>query len=92
MLISFIDHEGRETWVNPLHVRVVRTHESMLGKSKGSEIWFSFNSSSEAIYVKEPPAEVSARLNAAMPVAYLPSFSDGEASMNAGTKRVDAAD
>ncbi len=67
MLIPLTDAEGRETWINPLHVKVVRTRKGMLGGGKGCEVWFSFNSNSEAIYFSESPAEIAAALNAAMP-------------------------
>lgn len=67
MLIPLTDAEGRETWINPIHVKVVRTRKGVLGREKGSEVWFSFHHSSEAIYFTESPSEISAALNAAMP-------------------------
>jgi hypothetical protein len=83
MLVRFTDHEDRETWVNPIHVRLLRTWTGMLGGKKGTEVWFSFNHSSEAIYIDDQPANIAARLNAAMPTIMLPpsdedSISDGK--------------
>lgn len=67
MFVQFTDNDGRETWINPVHVKVVRTNQGFLGGKKGSEIWFSFGSSSEAIYVPQSPSEATALLDAAMP-------------------------
>ncbi len=80
MFINFTDTEGRETWVNPLHVKVVRTYQGLLGGKKGTEIWFSFNNHSEAIHVPQTPAEVAALMDAAMPpVVLLGSDEEGGA-------------
>jgi hypothetical protein len=67
MLIQLTDAEGRETWINPIHVKIVRTRKGMLGGGKGSEVWFSFHATSEAVYFSESPADIAAMLNAAMP-------------------------
>lgn len=67
MLIQLTDAEGRETWINPMHVKVVRTRKGMLGGQKGSEVWFSFANGSEAVYFSEPPSEIAQALNAGMP-------------------------
>jgi hypothetical protein len=67
VLIPLTDAEGRETWINPIHVKVVRTRKGMLGGGKGTEVWFSFTSNSEAIYFSESPAEIAAALNGGMP-------------------------
>jgi hypothetical protein len=67
MLVHFTDIEGRETWVNPIHVKLVRTYQGLLGGKKGTEVWFSFNNTSEAVYLAQQPGEVAAVLDAAMP-------------------------
>lgn len=67
MLVRFEDAEGRETWINPLHVKVVRTRKGMLGGGKGSEVWFSFHATSEAIYFSEDPSHIAVALNEGMP-------------------------
>ncbi len=74
MLVQFIDSEGRETWINPIHVKAVRTSKGLLGGVKGTEIWFDWRSDSVAVTVKESPEAVATILNAAMPavVAYSP--------------------
>ncbi len=72
MLIRLTDKDGRETWINPIHVRIVRQKHGMLGgKTDVTEVWFSFHAQSEAIYFGESPAEIAAALNAGMPPAYL---------------------
>jgi hypothetical protein len=76
MFVNFTDTEGRETWVNPLHVKLVRTYQGLLGGKKGTEIWFSFHSTSEAVYVPQPPADVAALLDAAMPPVVLMQTDD----------------
>jgi hypothetical protein len=67
MFICFTDAEGREAWINPIHVKLVRTRKGMLGGVKGAEIWFSRAAGAEAVNVPLAPAEVAAALNAAMP-------------------------
>jgi hypothetical protein len=74
MLVQFTDSEGRETWINPIHVKTVRTSKGMLGGVKGTEIWFDWRYDSVPITVKDSPEAVATMLNAAMPavVAYVP--------------------
>ncbi len=74
MLVQFTDSEGRETWINPIHVKAVRTSKGVFGGVKGTEIWFDWRSDSVSITVKESPEQVATILNAAMPavVAYTP--------------------
>lgn len=68
MLIQLTDAEGRETWINPIHVKIVRTRGKVLGMGgKGTEVWTSFTSNSEAIYFTEEPSEIAAALNMGMP-------------------------
>lgn len=67
MFIRFIDAEGRDAWINPIHVKLVRTRKGMLGGVKGTEIWFSRSTGSEAVNVPLAPEEVATALNAAMP-------------------------
>ncbi len=77
MLVRFTDKDGRETWINPIHVRVVREKHGMLGGKKNvTEVWFSFHAQSEAIYFNEPPAEIAAALNAAILPGYYIGGSD----------------
>ena len=71
MLISLTDADGRETWINPIHVKIVRTRKGMLGGEKGTEVWFSFHNTSEAVYFSEPPEEIAQAINAAMPPVLL---------------------
>lgn len=86
MLVRFEDSEGRETWLNPLHVKVVRTRKGMLGGGKGTEVWFSFNSTSEAIYFSQEPEEIAAALNSGMPpVVALDTSGDDIAPTNPQT-------
>lgn len=78
MLLHLTDAEGRETWINPIHVKVIRTRSGLLGGKKGCEVWFSFNSASEAIYFSEDPSDIAALVNAAMPPILLVDSSDEE--------------
>lgn len=78
MLVPFTDSELRETWINPIHVHLIRTWRGALGGKKGTEVWFSFNGSSEAVYIEEDPASVAVKLNAAMPVIMLPPTDAGD--------------
>lgn len=80
MLIRLADAEGRETWINPIHVKVVRTRKGMLGGEKGTEVWFSFNATSEAIYFSEPPEHIAAMIDAAMPPVLLVDSSEASDS------------
>lgn len=85
MLVQLTDAEGRETWVNPIHVKVVRTRKGMLGGQKGTEVWFSFHATSEAVYFSEPPDQVATLLNAAMPpVLLIDTASEEPTPTNAG--------
>lgn len=82
MLVQFTDADGRETWINPIHVKVVRTRKGMLGGQKGTEVWFSFNATSEAIYFNELPAVIAEALNAGMPpVVALDTTEDDSSSV-----------
>lgn len=72
MLVQFTDHESRETWINPIHVKLIRTWRGALGGKKGTEVWFSFNSGSEAVYLDADPSTVAQQLNSAMPLVMLP--------------------
>jgi len=86
MLVQFTDHELRETWINPIHVKLIRTWRGALGGKKGTEVWFSFNGSSEAVYLDAEPATVALQLNAAMPLVMLPpSDEDPDSSTSATT-------
>jgi len=72
MLVKFTDNEGRETWINAIHVKVVRTAKGLLGGVKGTEIWFSWGSTSQSVNVRSTPDEVAAALSAAMPLSMPP--------------------
>lgn len=70
MLVPFIDADGREVWINPIHVKAVRVKTGLLGGAKkGCEIWFSWQTTSESISILEEPSVVAAQLNAGMPAA-----------------------
>lgn len=79
MLVPFTDAEGRETWINALHVKVVRTRKGMLGGKKGAEVWFSWASSASAVNIPEDPATVSLKLNAALAQLPAPLFPPSDA-------------
>ena len=84
MLVKFTDTEGRETWINAMHVKVVRTAKGLLGGVKGSEIWFGWSSTSTSVNVRSTPEEVAAALAAALssginPIALLDSDDDAPA-------------
>jgi hypothetical protein len=81
MLIPFTDEQGRETWINPIHVKVVRSRKGILGGDKGTEVWFSFNGGSEAIYFTESVATIAAALNAGMPSAIVLDSSEDDTHM-----------
>lgn len=81
MLIQLTDAEGRETWINPIHVKVVRTRKGLLGGQKGSEVWFSFHGTSEAVYFHEPPDQLATLLNGAMPPVLLIDTASEEATL-----------
>jgi hypothetical protein len=66
MLIPIAEKDGRQTWINPLHVRWVRSNRGMLGGDKpGSQIGVG---DPLPIETAEAPAELSARLGAALSV------------------------
>lgn len=67
MLVRFTDSEGREVWVNPVHVKAVRAKKGLLGGKKGTEIWFDWETGSESVDVPLEPEQVAGALNAAMP-------------------------
>jgi hypothetical protein len=79
MLVPFTDTEGREVWINPIHVKVVRVSKGLLGGVKGTEIWFGWTSTSQSVNVRSSPDEVAAALSAAMPPTVpLPAVLDSE--------------
>lgn len=66
MLIPIAEKDGRQTWINPLHVRWVRSNRGMLGGDKpGSQIGVGDQLPLET---GESPAELAARLGAALSV------------------------
>jgi len=85
LFVQFTDSEGRETWINPIHVKAVRTSKGLLGGVKGTEIWFDWRSDSVAVTVRETPEAVATILNAAMPavIAYAPD-DDGRSGKTHG--------
>lgn len=85
MLIPLTDEQGRETWINPIHVKVVRARKGILGGGKGTEVWFSFTGSSEAIYFTDSPAAIAAALNAGMPSAIVLDSSEDDIQMHPPT-------
>jgi hypothetical protein len=67
MLAHFQDTEGRDVWINPIHVKVLRAKKGILGGAKkGTEIWLGWTSTSEAITVPQEPAQVAAAFNAVL--------------------------
>lgn len=85
MLVPFTDSEGREVWINPIHVKAVRVKKGLLGGKKGSEIWFSWATGASAINVNLEPAAVAAHLNAGMPDLLPPVADDEDETTKAGT-------
>lgn len=81
MLIPFTDAEGRETWINPIHVKVVRTRKGMLGGAKGAEVWFSWAAGATSVNIADSPEAVAMKLNAglaALPPGSIPLNWAGE--------------
>lgn len=78
MLVQFFDSDNRETWINPIQVRVIRAKKGLLGAARGTEIWLSYSSLSESVDVPAPPAVVAASLNAAMPAAWFGDSTDDD--------------
>jgi hypothetical protein len=79
MLVQFTTTDGREIWINPIHVKAVRAKTGLLGgKKNATEIWLGWTSTSESIDVPMSPAEVATLLNAATPAALLPAFLESE--------------
>jgi hypothetical protein len=78
MLIQLTDAEGRETWINPIHVKIVRTRKGMLGGEKGTEVWFSFHATSQALYFKESAEQLAGLIEAAMPPVLLIDAGSGD--------------
>lgn len=70
MLIPFTNSDGEEVFINALHVRCVAPWTGMLGGKKGCKVWFSYNSSSDAVHIGEDPTVVAAKLNAVMPTVF----------------------
>jgi hypothetical protein len=81
MLIQFFDADGRETWINPIQVRVVRAKKGLLGGVKGTEVWMSYSSTSSSVEVPLPTTEVAERLNAAMPAVWFGDSTDDDEGM-----------
>ena len=78
MLVQFTDSEGREVWLNPIHVKAVRVRKGLLGGKKGADVWFSWQTASESIAIPMEPTEVATLLNAGMPEVMLPGPAAGD--------------
>jgi hypothetical protein len=78
MFVKFDDADGREVWVNPTQVRLVREKRGLLGGVKGSEIWFSYSQMSSSVDVPLAPDEVAGLLDAAMPSAWWSGSTDDD--------------
>ena len=64
MLIPITEKDGRHTWVNPLHVRWVKSNRGMLGGEKpGSQIGVGDVLPIETL---EEPQDLSTRMGAAI--------------------------
>ena len=74
MLVRLTELKGQPVWVNPIHVKAVRS------KARFTEIIIPMNSAlgQANVKVKEPAEEVVELLNAGMP-DYLPLPPDDEA-------------
>lgn len=81
MLTPFTTTDGREIWINPVHVKAVRGKTGLMGgKKPGTEIWLSWESTSEAVTVPDDVAEVAEKLNANMPEVFFPTGDSGSSS------------
>ncbi len=79
MLVQFTTTDGREVWINPIHVKALRAKTGLLGgKKNATEIWLSWVSTSESIDVPMSPTEVAGLLDAAAPAGLWPSVLDGD--------------
>lgn len=79
MLVQFTTTDGREIWINPIHVKAIRAKTGLLGgKKQATEIWLSWLSGSTSIDVPLDPAEVAGLLDAATPAGLWPSGVDGD--------------
>ncbi len=73
MLTPFTTTDGKEIWINAIHVRAVRAKTGLLGgKKAGTEIWMAWDAAAQAIEVGDAPAEAAMKLNGSMPAFYLP--------------------
>ncbi len=67
MLVHLQDTDGRDVWINPIHVKVLRAKKGILGGAKkGTEIWLGWTSTSEAIVVPQDPKDIAAAMNAVL--------------------------
>jgi hypothetical protein len=83
MLVQFTTTDGKEIWINPIHVRAVSAKTGILGgKKNATQIWLSWVSTSTAIDVTMQPADVANLLNASTPAALLPAFLDSDDETN----------
>lgn len=73
MLTPFTTTDGKEIWINAIHVRVLRAKTGLLGgKKPGTEVWLAWEATTQAIEVSDAPDETAMKLNASMPAFYLP--------------------
>ncbi len=64
MLVHLQDTDGRDIWINPIHVKVLRTKKGIFGGGKkGTEIWLGWTGTSEAIVVPQDPTDIAAAMN-----------------------------
>ena len=66
MLIPITETDGRETWVNPLHVRAVRSARGVMGGKKSGSQLIIGGVHTDTLSVREDPPIVAARLNASL--------------------------
>lgn len=72
MLIQITEKDGRQTWVNPLHVRWIRQNRGMLGGEKpGAQIGMG---DLVPVDTPESPADIASRVGAALATALNPSL------------------
>ncbi|QOI99348.1 MAG: hypothetical protein HRU70_02115 [Phycisphaeraceae bacterium] len=86
MLVRFTGGDGKDVWVSPLHVKVVREKTGIFGKKKGTEIVVQMPGgvSGGGVHVEGEPEEVARVISEAFPtiIPYLPD--DDRASGRGG--------
>lgn len=72
MLIQITEKDGRQTWINPLHVRWIRQNRGMLGGEKpGAQLGMG-----DLVPVETPesPSDIAGRVGAALATTLNPAL------------------